>query len=509
MSSLENSSKQQTKKEISFSKAETLAETAIQNIPMFAHYRILAELGRGGMGIVYKALDTRLQRHVALKVVMGKNESNEILRLQKEATALAQLEHPNIVKILEAGSLPQPYFSMEYIAGESLLSWVHNKKPTPSRILKIFIKLASALHHAHKKGFLHRDIKPSNIIIDHQDEPKILDFGLAKSLESAKEKRHTLSKTGDILGTPSYMPPEQAEGVELDTRSDIYSLGATLYEVLTGKPPFDGDNYLSILMKIANEEILPLRKICPEISPYLEAICLKCLEKKAENRYADARLLAKDLQNFLAHRPISARRYTFAYTLIKFFQHKKMVCIASSVIVFLCFLLYKTWDARIKESQYIQKKAKSEIKNIQMILKENENAKKIESIIQLQKKSFDKNLEKQQNNTAIEYAEQIRKSYDQLIEIYKKNPEKKSTACFAIGYLYHFSFSKLALSEQKKFECYEIALGFYHSAIEADSKNWQAYLNRGKLYLYEKACLELSIQDFNYIIRSYADFFAL
>ncbi|NUM36870.1 MAG: protein kinase [Candidatus Brocadiae bacterium] len=350
-------------------------KTSIQ--PNFAHYQILQELGRGGMGIVYKAFDLQLKRIVALKVIVGNNESNETIRLQREAAALAQLEHPNIVRILEAGLHPQPYFSMEYIEGENLSSWLKQKKPNHLKILKIFIKLANALSHAHKKGFLHRDIKPSNIMINQEEEPKIMDFGLAKSLDATENKRRTLSKTGDILGTPSYMSPEQAEGDKVDPKSDIYSLGATLYEALTEKLPFDGESYLNVLMKIATEEVAPIRKINPSVSPYLEAICMKCLQKKPEKRYADAKQLARDLHNFINHRPILAKRYTVFDAFQSLVARKKVPFAVFSFILFLAFIGYIGW-VKAKYNRIQLEKTRAELEKLKNQAKQQVDSQKPE-----------------------------------------------------------------------------------------------------------------------------------
>ena len=296
---------------------------------LFRHYRIIAELGRGGMGIVYKAMDTRLERIVALKVIqslfMG---SKQVRRFLQEATATAQLDHPNIIKVYEVSDTSANYFSMEYIEGPTLGYLIKERQLTPWDTARLLEKVALALDSAHRKGIIHRDIKPSNIMIATNGEPKIMDFGLAKIIDTEQG----LSRTGDILGTPAYMPPEQAASKEVGPHSDIYSLGATLYESLTGRPPFQGYSGVNILYQIVESDPIAPRALNPDIPESLEIICLKCIEKEPGSRYASAASLADDLRNFLEQRPISARLPGMVSYWRKLVVRHKMMALGTALV---------------------------------------------------------------------------------------------------------------------------------------------------------------------------------
>lgn len=268
----------------------------------FAHYLIEKKLGWGGMGVVYKAYDTKLERVVALKVISTdcRIRPGQIQRFTQEARAMAQLHHPNIVMVFEVGNTPQNYFTMEYIHGQSLAQKIRQRRIAPLSAANIAQKVAYALHTAHQCGIVHRDIKPANIMLTANNFPKVLDFGLAKIVD------HNLSYSGAIVGTPAYMSPEQAQGKEVDARSDIYSLGITLYESLTGMPLFLGDSYFSLVYQIVEETPVPPRQHIADIPIDLELICLKCLAKNPLQRYPDAKTLAQDLHDFVNQRPIVA-----------------------------------------------------------------------------------------------------------------------------------------------------------------------------------------------------------
>ena len=306
---------------------------------MFGHYQIQEELGRGGMGIVYKALDTKLDRNVALKVIVHSNkDAKEVARLLQEATVMARLEHPNIVRIYDIGESPTPYFTMEYIQGASLAFLLEKRRISAIQASALLAKVAEAVHMAHRSNVVHRDIKPSNIMIGQNNEPRLMDFGLAK-IKDERRKEVSLSRSGELLGTPVYMAPEQIDG-EPGFASDVYSLGATLYECLTGRPPFQGDTHWNILNQIITQDVIPPRALNPDISVYLEAICLKCLNKEAKKRYPNARDLARDLKNFLSNRPVVARPYTRmdqAMRLVS--RHKGISCaVLATVAVLIGFI---------------------------------------------------------------------------------------------------------------------------------------------------------------------------
>ena len=251
------------------------------------------------------ARQVHLGRTVALKLVRDPSLAThaEILRFRKEAEAVAELDHPNIVPIYEVGQTEdQPYFSMKLIEGGSLTLQVVRLREDPRAAAALMAKVARAVHYAHQHAILHRDLKPSNILIGDNDEPYVTDFGLAKRLDAGRGTAQTV--TGAVMGTPAYMPPEQAGGGTkwLTTAADVYSLGATLYEVLTGQPPFAGDSVHEILRRVVDEEPARPTSLNPRLDRDLATICLKCLEKAPSRRYGTAGDLADDLA-LLAGRP--------------------------------------------------------------------------------------------------------------------------------------------------------------------------------------------------------------
>jgi len=273
-----------------------------------AHYELLKEVGRGGMGVVFKARHVRLNRIVALKMIRGGTLANseELQRFEKEASAAAQLQHPNIVQLFEVSPHnEQPYLSMEFIGGTSLSERIEAGPLSGRRAAQYLELTARAVHYAHGKGIVHRDLKPANVLLDENDQPKVTDFGLAKQLKSRSDQ----TRTGAILGTPSYMSPEQASGSrDIGPTSDVYSLGAILYEMLTGKPPFCGETPLMTLNLVTEQEPLPPSVLNAAVDRDLETICLKCLEKSPHRRYSSAESLADDLHRYLDGEPITARR---------------------------------------------------------------------------------------------------------------------------------------------------------------------------------------------------------
>jgi serine/threonine-protein kinase len=271
-------------------------------------YEIQGVLGRGGMGVVFKARQVRADRVVALKIIKndffgGKELHN---RFRTEAQALARVKHPNIVQIYEVGEARGcPFFSMEYVPGGSLAQRLQREAVPVREAAQLIESLARAVETAHQAGVLHRDLKPSNILLDADGTPRITDFGLAKQME--KDDRHTHS--GDLLGTPSYMAPEQARGqhAQFGKTTDVYGLGATLYDVLTRTPPFHGDTSAATVQLVLTAEPTPPSRRQNGIPPELEAICLKCLEKEPARRYASAAALADDLGRFLRGESTVAR----------------------------------------------------------------------------------------------------------------------------------------------------------------------------------------------------------
>ena len=279
----------------------------------FGEYDLLEEIGRGGMGIVYKAWDRTLERHVALKMILRgiHATSADLQRFRSEAQAAAGLTHPNIVPVYQVGAEDgQAYFCMKYVQGRTLAAVMADKPLHPREAAQYMVAIARGVQHAHDKGILHRDLKPSNILIDEHDQPLVTDFGLAKRVEAGA----TMTATGAIVGTPSYMAPEQAEGTRTPTAAcDVYSLGAILYELLTGRPPFLAASAVETLLLVRSEEPVRPRALNPQIDVDLEFICRKCLEKSPEHRYVSAAKLASDLEAFLSAEPVSARSSSLVY----------------------------------------------------------------------------------------------------------------------------------------------------------------------------------------------------
>ncbi len=287
----------------------------LENLPEdLAGHQLLSEIARGGMGVVFKARHRKLNRTVAVKLLRAGQWAGplDLARFRAEAEAAAHLQHPNIVTLYEVGEQDgMPYFSMEYVEGHTLAQAVEHG-PLPPRQAAGYLKIiAEAIQYAHQQGVLHRDLKPSNVLLDRFDQPRLTDFGLAKRLDSTPESQtgSQLTFTGQVLGTPSFMSPEQAaaRNEAVGPATDVYSLGAILYFLLTARPPISGTSLTEALSNVLNSAPVPPRRLNPAVPRDLETICLKCLEKDAARRYGSAAELAFELDRLLNHQPILAR----------------------------------------------------------------------------------------------------------------------------------------------------------------------------------------------------------
>ena len=300
----------------------------------FGDYELLAELGHGGMGLVYKARQRSLGRLVALKVLLAGRFSDRAARerFQREAASTARLQHPNIVVLHEFGEVDgHLYLTMDYIAGKSLAELCAGRPLRPRQAAEYMRDVSRAVQAAHSAGVLHRDLKPSNILIGDDDRPRVTDFGIARLIDERAE----LTVSGQMLGSPHYTSPEQAAGRHevIGPCSDIYGLGAVLYHLATGGAPFNGANAHDVLRRVLAEDPAPPRRLNPNLPGELEAICLKCLHKDPAQRYASAGELADDLENFLCQRPLRARPPNPAYVAGKFVRRNKLMICAAAVIV--------------------------------------------------------------------------------------------------------------------------------------------------------------------------------
>jgi WD40 repeat protein len=274
----------------------------------FGDHELLEEIARGGMGVVFRARQINLDRVVAVKMILAGQlaSTDDVQRFRTEATAAAQLDHPNLVPVYEVGEIDgQHYFSMKLVEGDNLAQRLAGGPASePRPLVEMLARAARAIQHAHEHGILHRDLKPSNILVDQSGQPHVTDFGLARRVSADRR----LTQTGAILGTPSYMAPEQARGDRaLSPAVDVYSLGAILYEVLTGRPPFQAATPLDTLLEVLERDPKRPRALNPRVDPDLETICLKCLEKEPARRYGSAAALADELERWLAGEPIQAR----------------------------------------------------------------------------------------------------------------------------------------------------------------------------------------------------------
>jgi tRNA A-37 threonylcarbamoyl transferase component Bud32 len=334
-------------------------------------YEILGEIGRGGMGIVYKGRHGTLNRLAAIKVLRnGADDAETRKRFLTEARAVAALQHPNIVRIHDVSDPEKsdPFVALEYIEGGNLADRIQGTPLAPQDAAALLLPLAEAIHHAHQRGILHRDLKPANVLLASLPSPsasggeglgvrgvcspRITDFGLAKQIEADSSN----TRTGVLLGTPSYMAPEQASGRHADVgpRTDVYGLGAILYEMLTGRPPFKADTVVNTINQVIEQEPVPPRSLQPSIPRDLDTICLKCLNKSPSGRYASAGALADDLRQFLQGKPILARPAGIAERAVKWLRRRPAAALLvgmSSLALAMVVVLWISFTFRLNEQK--------------------------------------------------------------------------------------------------------------------------------------------------------------
>jgi eukaryotic-like serine/threonine-protein kinase len=324
-------------------------------LPVIAGYDVLALVGRGGMGRVYKARHQALGRIIAVKMLIDAGDDTLTARFQAESQAVARLQHPNIAQVFETGQVQgQPFLVLEFLSGGSLAQKLAGQPQDAHEAARLIELLARGMEHSHQHGVIHRDLKPANILLAADGTPKITDFGLARRLQESSG----LTRTGEVLGTPSYMAPEQASGgtSQAGPAADVYALGAILYEMLTGRPPFQGpDTMQTVMMVLTLEPVAPSR-LLPQLPRDLETICLKCLEKSPRKRYASAVALADDLRRFLDGRPIVARPVRWWERVFKWAKRRPaaallvLVLFASVVALAAGFVQIRSAYAQLEES---------------------------------------------------------------------------------------------------------------------------------------------------------------
>ncbi|MBB5353435.1 hypothetical protein HNR46_003696 [Haloferula luteola] len=350
-----------------------------------AHFRLAEKIGEGGCGIVYRAEQLEpVRREVALKIIrLGMDTESVIARFERERRALSMMEHPNIARVLDAGATftGRPFFVMELVRGENITAFCKAESLDLRKRLELFVRICNAIQHAHQKGVIHRDIKPSNVLVrlvDGEPVPKVIDFGIAKATAGEEDDTATATQHGQILGTPAYMSPEQAEGgADIDTRSDVYSLGALLYELVTCQPPFDPSRLKDAGAQEARRMVLEEVPVAPSVVRKhrglveLDWIVRKAMAKERNERYDTANGLGSDVQRLLAGEPVQAGPPRRTYRLVKLVRRNKMTFLAGAVAI-LALVVGFGVSTRLF---FLERKAAAEqarLRNIAEVARENE-----------------------------------------------------------------------------------------------------------------------------------------
>lgn len=483
------------------------------NAKTFGKYVIEKKLGQGGMGAVYLALEPTLNRKVALKLMTFEGEGAKE-RFMREARAAAKLRHTNIVQLYEIGTIGKyNYFTMEYIQGKSLDSLVKEKK-TPAlfnKLAKIISEIALALDYAHQSGIVHRDIKPSNILIDEEGKAYLTDFGLAKELSKADS---ALTLSGSILGTPDYMSPEQAIGKlnKIDARSDIFSLGATLYHVLTGLPPFKSEELYQILNKVINKDPIMPRRLNKNIPLDMETICLKCMEKEKFRRYQAAGELSHDLKKYLEGEPIAARRTGHLSKLWMKAKKNKIASVSMAAVVAILLVIGavkiisdKMTVSKINEYRAAAKeemqennfaKASETLNRLLVLLPEDAEAKKMLKVCR------EEIAKSQLSKTEKESWDRAKAVFDRGMLGARKPEERIKIANEALKIYPKFgdAFQVLGFA-YKDLKQYDKAYEYFTKAIEATPTLAYSYYQKGWIAAFVWGNFEKALPDFKKVLE--------
>jgi|GEM_PF-2920720 len=411
-----------------------------EELSLFGRYRIHRKVAEGGFGAVYLAYDPQLDRMVALKLLKLRT-AGEIEHFEKEAKLAAKLRHPNIIPVHELGVLDnQPYFTMDYIEGKTLrdlLDASSNKRLSVENSFRIISFVADALNYAHTNGIIHRDIKPENIFLDRENRVYVGDFGIAKRVE---DKQCASVKSSRIVGTPQYMSPEQANGETIDARSDIWSLGVVLYEMVCGVCPFEDDVVIEVFKKIWFSEPVAPRKMNPRIDKDAETIVMKCLEKEPNNRYASALELKEDIERYLRGEPIKARPVSTVEKLWRRVKRNKAASLGISVavvaLIVVGFILLG--HSEIKQREAVRRKAEEILKRVAIAATLDEKMRLSEEAILLDKTYFVPYIEKGKILKEANREEEALAVFEQAHKVARQNKdsEGEAVASFYIGMIY-------------------------------------------------------------------------